>query len=289
MTRTGWERGWVRWLGAAVGLVALVLSWPAAAQTNDSEAALQRVLLHDTINARLNLQVGAEVLGTVDLGISTFLGAYSVRCLKSEPKMATTLMVGAGALHAAGLASLLGPRDTRTIVLESVVFAAPAVTSLALALADDPYPAPKLTMASLAAGYLTTGVLTTVSSASRPTRYSTLRAHWRRLADSRELSPGERRQMHHDLLRSADPIPRWLQGTPLLVAGAVAMAPAFNDSYYRDEKTVALLLGAGTILSGLLHLLDGPIERYVSAMEANHLSVAALPGGVSVAGSFSAF
>lgn len=244
--------------------------------------------MHDTINARLNQQVTIEVLGTIDLAVSTFLGPYSLGYFKSDRTPAITLMVGAGAMDVAALASLLGPRDTRTLVLESVISAAPAVTCLAMTLAEDPYPFPRLTVGSIAAGYVASGILTTVSSASRQTRYSTLRAHWRRLAEPRELSPGERRQMHEDLLHNREPLPRWVQGAPLLVAGAVAMAPAFNDSYYRDEKTVALLFGGLTTLSGLLRLFDGPIERYTSAMDANHISVAALPGGVSVAGSFSA-
>jgi hypothetical protein len=127
-----------------------------------------------------------------------------------------------------------------------------------------------------------------INDFSTGTPFSRLRAHRKRLENEQELSEDERRAMHHDVLGARGPIPRWVIGAPMLIAGAVAVSPAFNERYSKDEKTIAGLFGGMSLVTGLLHLFPHVVTRYEHDLEAADISVAFAPGGVSVRGTFTA-
>lgn len=282
-------------VGALPVLLALATPGVACAQEEPEpptsvEATVHRQILERRINEMVRQQVLAEVFGTVDLGMTTAFAALSVHYLRDEPRVVGTYLAGAGLMDAGATASLFATRDTRTVVLEAAIAAVPATLFLGLSVADDPGPFPRLTTGSLAAGYFSSGLLTTLNSLSRRTSYSTLRAHQTRLADGEhELSETERRTMHDDLMGARGSIPRWVQGTPLIVASAVALSPAFDDQYTKNEQTYAALFGGLGMAGGLLSLFGGTVDHYESDLKRLRVSAVVVPGGFSFRGAFTAF
>ena len=92
--------------------------------------------------------------------------------------------------------------------------------------------------------------------------------------------------MHLAMLGARGPLPTWLAGAPMIVSGAVAITPAFDDSYGKSSRWIAGLGGGLQLLGGLLTLLPGPVERYEEDVEALGISIAAAPGGAMLHGVF---
>jgi hypothetical protein len=166
----------------------------------------------------------------------------------------------------------------------------PSVVGLGFAVADNPYPVPRLSSASAAAGYLGTAALITIRNLSRDTPYSTLRRNRERLERTDQpLSSEERFRIHQDLLGARGALPKWVVGTPLLVGGVVAMLPAFDDYYYQAERNYAVIIGGVMLLSGSIALIgQGPVEAYETDLKTLQLSVAVRPAGIAASGTFSA-
>ncbi len=260
----------------------------ASAGFSNGDAALHAKVLKQRIDQLVGVQSVAEVLGVLDVAVGTTSIALAAPHMKDEPQFVLTYAVGFGLSDVAAASSLFMTLDMRTRVFQVIIPATPAVASLGLALAHDPYPLPKLSTGSLAAGYFASALLEGINDFSIPTPFSTLRAHQQRLENEQDLSAVERRAMHRDVLGARGPLPRWAIGAPLLVAGAVAMSPAFSDRYASKEKTWAGALGGLSLLSGLFSLFPSAVSRYESDLETLHISVALLPGALSVRGAFTA-
>jgi hypothetical protein len=279
---------------ALLALSALSFASSALAQSvptfrDKVEAEQHRLVLTERVDELLNGQVVDEVIGSIE-GVAGSLGIVEgAQRWRDDPNLALSYIVGFGLIDGAIAASLFMPRDTRSAVLETVVYAGPFVATLGPALAQDPSPLPRLSAGALAAGYFSAAVLSAVNRSLTPTRFSTLRRHHARLADvGSELTEAERRRLHRDLLGARGPIPQWVVGLPLLAAGAVALTPAFNDSYGDQQRTFAAITGGASLLSGLVTFLDSPVDDYESDLKSLKISVAAAPGGLVMHGVFSA-
>jgi hypothetical protein len=269
------------------GLAAIGVATPAFAQENSVfEANEHRQLLTWRINQELRVQWTTEVLGVVDLVGGTAWAAYVAPHWNDDRPLIATTVIGFGLLDAAGAASAFLPRDVRTPVLEEVMVLAPAIVGLAIAVAHDEYDVPRLTGASVAAGFFAAGGFAAINAFSPHTRYSTLREDRVRLDDPRDLTNAERSRMHHDLLGTRLRLSRRLTGACLIVAGAVGMSPAFSGHYSDDQRKWAAALGGLQVVDGLLALPDSIVEGYESDVERLNISVAVAPGFVGVRGVF---
>ena len=236
----------------------------------------------------IHVQVAGEVIGTVDVLLGTAIIGFSAKHWHDEPHFAAINSIGFGAIDAAAVASLFMTRDTRSHVLGSIVHATPVVISLSLTAAHDPAPFPRLTVASLTAGYGVAGAIGIVNEFAASTPYSTLRADRERLERGASLDPDEREAMQRHLLGSRGPIPRWIAGLALVSGGAVAITPAFNDATPSKQKTVAAIFGSMGMLGGLLSFLPGPVDRYEDDLKTLDVALTAAPGSVTLQGTFMA-
>lgn len=267
--------------------------WAASPSASAQEAppffsgdSQHRRVLTQRMDEAIRQQVAAEIIGSVDVAFGTvFLVAGATQWQKDRP-LATTFVVGFGAMDALVVSSLFMSRDARSSILEGVVHVAPALAGFGLAVADNPGPFPRLTTGSMAVGYGLASTVTIVNRALTATPYSVLRAHRARLDEPRDLSDQERRSMHLAMLGARGPLPRWLGGAPMLITGAVAMAPAFDDNYAKNSRWIAGLGGGLQLLTGLVNLSGGPVGRYENDVETLGISVAAAPGGAVLHGVF---
>lgn len=284
-----WRVNCQKRLAVGLGALAALTGPPALAQESPPIAdrhIQHRGVLTQRIDETLKRQGLAEIFGTVDVVLaSTAIVAGAVVWERDTP-LAATWVVGAGLIDGAALSSLFMTRDARSSVLEGVIYLTPAIVPLGFALARDPDPFPRLTAASLAAGYATTGALTIINRALTPTSYSELRERRERLDDPRGLSEQERRALHQTLLGARGPLPKWLTGVPLIVAGGVASVPVFDGGYSKDAELIAGLLGGLTMLTGLTFLFPGSVELYESDLQRLDISVAVAPGGLTLTGTF---
>lgn len=276
------------------GLGALLVSMPARAQDatpfpSDYTDNLHQRLLAERVNQIVNHQVASEVLGTLDVALSTAGIAVASSQWHKEPRFAATWTIGFGLVDGAAAASLFMSRDTRSRVLESIIYAQPVVVGLGFTLASDSHPMARLTAASATAGYFGAALLSSINAYATPTQYSTLRRDQALLeASTQTLSQSHRRTIHQHVLGARGPIPKWLTGLPLLAGGAVALSPAFNGKYDSNERTAAALVGGAAMLTGILAVLNGPVEAYEADLETLQISIASVPGGIGVQGAFTA-
>lgn len=262
---------------------------PTRQEFSNGDAAVHRKVLKERIDQLLRPQTAAEVIGAVDVVLGTTLTLLVVpENFTNERAASLSYLVGFGAIDAAAVGSLFLTRDARSRIFQVIIPTAPAVVTLGFAVAHDPHPFPRLTAGSLTAGYFATAALEGINDFSTPTPFSRLRTHQKRLESGQELSADERRTMHHDVLGARGPLPRWLIGAPMLIAGAVAVAPAFNERYSKDEKTFAGLFGGTSLAAGLLYLFPSPVSRYEDDLDTLDISVALAPGGINARGTFNA-
>jgi hypothetical protein len=273
---------------SALGFASSALAQQGPTFRERVEAQQHRQVLTERVDELLNGQVADEVMGTIEVAAGSLGIMEGVQRWRDEPNLALSYVVGFGLIDGAVAASLFMPRDTRSAVLETVLYAGPFVATLGPALAQDPSPLPRLSAGALAAGYFSGAVLSAVNRSLTPTRFSTLRRHHARLAEAgRELTEAERRRLHRDLLGARGPIPRWMVGLPLLAAGAVALTPAFNASYGDQQRTFAAITGGVSLLGGLCSFVGSPVDNYESDLKSLEITVAAAPGGLTMHGVFS--
>jgi hypothetical protein len=276
-------------LAVGLGFLAALIASPVLAQNSPAyvdQNSLHREVLTQRIDEVLRQQVLVEIFGTVDValaGAGIALGAIN---WDRDRRFAVSLVAGFGLVEGAAVSSLFMTRDARSSILEGTIDAVPAIFSFGVAVARYPGSVPRLTAGSLAAGYATTGALRIVNRALTPTPYSQLRLRRARLDDPRDLSDQERRTLHESLLGARGPLPRWLIGLPLIIAGGVASVPLFDRSYSKDAQLIAGVGGGMTLLSGVFYLLPSSVDAYESDLQSLDISVAAVPGGLAFSGKF---
>jgi hypothetical protein len=280
-------------IAMATVVASLTAALPGGAQgrpefPRETTNVLHDKVLNERIGEVLRVQVTHEVVGTIDVALGTTLIVLTSKAWRDEPRFAAVNAIGFGAIDAAALTSLFLTRDARSNILRTIVYAAPVVAGLSYTVAHDPYPFPRLTIGSATGGYLIASILGGLNAFGAPTPYSTLRKDQARLESIESLRSDERRAMHHDLMGARGPIPKWTIGAALLAGGAVALTPAFDDNYSRDEKTAAALVGGVSMLTGVLGLFNGPVERYEDDLKNLDISVAFTPTGLDVHGFFKA-
>jgi hypothetical protein len=264
-------------------------SRPARAQegasffSGDSQ---HRRVLTQRMDETIRQQVAAEIIGSVDVAFGTVFVVVGATQWQKDRPLAMTFVVGFGTMDALVVSSLFMSRDARSSILEGAIHVTPALAAFGFAVADNPGPFPRLTTGSMAIGYGLASTVTIINRALTPTPYTVLRAHRARLDEPRDLTDQERRSMHLAMLGARGPLPRWLGGAPMVITGAVAMAPAFDDSYAKNSRYIAGLGGGLQLLTGLVNLSSGPVGRYENDVKTLGISIAAAPGGAMVHGFF---
>jgi hypothetical protein len=270
--------------------VLVVGAWTSSgrAQTPSGDPPTHEKILAKHIGGILTARTVGEVGGVIDLGLSAAGIAVALGARDSEPRTAATLIGGFAAIEVAGVSSIFMPRDDRSRVLHTVTIATPAVLMMGIAVAHDPDPIPRLTAASIAAGYGTGTVLEAIDVFSRSTRYSTLSRDAERLESGAPLSKDELYAMHRHVLGVRGVIPHWVRGLPLLVGGTVALAPAFDGKYSKDARLFSGIAGGLSALTGLLMLVPGHVDVYERDLETWHVEIGAGGGGLQARGWFNA-
>jgi hypothetical protein len=201
-----------------------------------------------------------------------------------------------GTCSVLSLASYAMPRDYRSDVVALAFFGGLGGTLLVGMNASAHSTASQVTLSAFGGSFIAYGGLRMLDAALlRPVAGSTLAGHARRLATGEDsLSPVELARMEQDFRRAHErPIPRWAFGASQMLAGVVAMSPAWVDSTSARDRFAAYAFGAllvGQDALGFTVAVTSPnrYSRYVEALRALELSPLGPEGslGLSLSGQF---
>lgn len=199
---------------------------------------------------------------------------------KTDRGLAAAWTVGFGASTLAFGASLAASRDTRVDFFAPLASLNTGIATLGAAVANDPGPLPRLSMASASGAFFVLAFMDTVNALAHESKLSTLRSERDRL-DAGNVSAAELRVTEHDFLGTDVPFGSGAHAAPLGLGGALAFVPAFGKQYTKQEQTAAAITGSVLILGGVLTLLTpNLVPHYKNTLSTSGLSLLASPANV---------
>jgi hypothetical protein len=180
-----------------------------------------------------------NVLGGVYAGLGAFFIVGGVLLWEDDRPLAVTWISGLGASSVATGTSLLLGQDTIDFYLPLVPEINTGTVMLGFALSERSrreQPVPELTGAGVAFATLGNGLLYGINQAARYGSVDRLRAHRKKFESPSRVSEEELLRIESDFLATDGPIALWVVRLPIAIGSAVALAPAFDDSYQGSQR-----------------------------------------------------
>jgi hypothetical protein len=215
-------------------------------------------------------------------GVGALSTALSAGATRDTPKFAVPWMLGSGVMAVASTVSLFYSEDAQRRTVLSVSYLPLAGILIGGGLAANEDRVPRLSLMSLGIGYVGADAFSMINSVTaHGVSIDTLRGYRERLATPEgraSLTAQELAQMEAAFVSREPLIPYWLVMSPIGVAGAVALVPAFDAHRTHDARTASAVLGT----VGLLQFALSPANQHpVSAFrfELGRLKLSAMSTG----------